>query len=66
MWIVAYMLMVLSYIWFQSKRFWNKCSPVCLGYASKESSIDDMKRTWLNGYIFYFSVDYAVLMLMMF
>ena len=33
-------------------------SPLCLGNISKDLSIDNMKKTSFNGYVFDFSVDY--------
>ena len=33
-------------------------SPLCLGNISKDFSIDKMKETGLNGYVYDFSVDY--------
>ena len=33
-------------------------SPLCLGNISKDQSIDNMKRTGINGYAYEFSVDY--------
>ena len=33
-------------------------SPLCLGNMSKELSLDNMKKTGLNGYFYDFSVDY--------
>ena len=33
-------------------------SPLCLGNISKDFSVDDMKKTRLNGYVYNFSVDY--------
>ena len=33
-------------------------TPLCLGNISKEWSVDNMKDTGLNGYVYYFSVDY--------
>ena len=33
-------------------------SPLCLGNISKDWSIDNMKKTWFNGYVYDFSVDY--------
>ena len=33
-------------------------SPLCLGNISKDWSIDNMKRTGFNGYVYDFSVDY--------
>ena len=35
-------------------------SPLCLGNVSKDRSIDDMKKTGFNGYVYDFSVDYNV------
>ena len=31
---------------------------LCLGNISKGCSVDNMKKTWLNGYVSDFSVDY--------
>ena len=33
-------------------------SPLCLGKISKDSSVDNMKKTGLNDYLYDFSVDY--------
>ena len=33
-------------------------TPVCLGNISKEFSVDNMKKTGLNGYVYDFTVDY--------
>ena len=33
-------------------------TPLCLGNISKDWSIDDMKKTGFNGYMYDFSVDY--------
>ena len=33
-------------------------TPLCLGNISKDLSVDNMKKTGLNGYIYDFSVDY--------
>ena len=35
-------------------------SPLCLGNISKDYSVDNMKDTGLNGYVYDFSVDYDV------
>ena len=32
--------------------------PSCLGNISKDSSVDNMKKTGLNGYVYDFSFDY--------
>ena len=33
-------------------------TPLCLGNISKDWSLDNMKKTGLNGYVYDFSVDY--------
>ena len=33
-------------------------SPLCLGNISKDWSVDNMKKTGLNGYVYEFIVDY--------
>ena len=33
-------------------------TPLCLGNISKDRSVDNMKKTGFNGYIYDFSVDY--------
>ena len=33
-------------------------TPLCLGNISKDWSVDNMKKTGLNGYVYDFSVDY--------
>ena len=33
-------------------------TPLCLGNISKDWSVDNMKNTGLNGYVYDFSVDY--------
>ena len=32
--------------------------PTCLGNISKDWSVDNMKRTGINGYVYDFSIDY--------
>ena len=34
-------------------------TPLCLGSISKDASVDSMKKTRLNGYVYHFSVDYV-------
>ena len=36
-------------------------SPLCLGNISKDWSIDNMKKTGFNRYVYDFSVDYDVI-----
>ena len=33
-------------------------TPLCLGNISKDWSVDNMKKTGLNGYVYHFSVNY--------
>ena len=33
-------------------------TPLCLGNVSKDWSVDNMKKTGFNGYVYDFSVDY--------
>ena len=33
-------------------------APLCLGNISKDWSVDNMKRTGFNGYVYDFSVEY--------
>ena len=35
--------------------------PICLGNISKGWSVDNMKRTGFNGYVYDFSVDYEAI-----
>ena len=35
--------------------------PLCLGNISKDWSVDHMKRTGFNGYVYDFSVDYEAI-----
>ena len=43
---------------FKAKDCENVSSPLCLGNFSKYAFVDNMKKTGLNGYVHYFSVDY--------
>ena len=43
---------------FKSKGSEIVATPLCLGNISKEFSVDNMKKTGLNGYVYDFSVDY--------
>ena len=36
-------------------------TPLCLGNISKDWWVDNIKKTGLNGYVYGFSVDYAVI-----
>ena len=43
---------------FKAKNSEIVASPLCLGNISKDWSIDNKKKTGLNGYVYDFSVDY--------
>ena len=43
---------------FKAKDSEIKAYPLCLGNNSKYFSVDNMKKTGLNGYVYDFSVDY--------
>ena len=43
---------------FKAKDSEIKSCSLCLGNISKDSSVDNMKKTGLNGYVYDFSVDY--------
>ena len=51
---------------FKAKYSENVTTPLCLGNISKDFSVDNMKKTGLNGYVYDFSVDYDVLQLMIY
>ena len=36
-------------------------TPTCLGNISKDWSVESMKRTWFNGCVYDFSVDYGAI-----
>ena len=36
----------------QRKRFWNGKNPLCLGSIPKYFSVNNMKKTQLNGYVY--------------
>ena len=43
---------------FKAKDFEIVATPLCLGNISKDWSVDNMKKTGFNGYVYDFSVDY--------
>ena len=43
---------------FKAKYSETVATPLCLGNISKDWSVDYMKKTGLNGYVYDFSVDY--------
>ena len=53
---IIYLLMVLKLS--NSKHSNNVSTPLCLGNISKDWSVDNMKKTGFNGYVYDFSVDY--------
>ena len=48
---------------FKAKDFEIKKYPLCLGNISKDFSVNNMKKTGLNGYVYDFSVDYNAIAL---
>ena len=46
---------------FKAKYSKNVATPLCLGNISKEWSVDNTKKSGLNGYVSDFSVDYDVI-----
>ena len=55
--VVVYLLME-QIIKFKAKDSKIVATPICLGNISKDWSVDNMKNTVLNGYVYDFSVDY--------
>ena len=49
---------VTEIIKFKAKDSEIAATPLCLGNISKDWSVDNMKGTGLNGYVYDFSVDY--------
>ena len=43
---------------FQAKYSEIAATPLCLGNISEDFSLDNMKRTGLNGHVYDYSVDY--------
>ena len=43
---------------FNAKDSEIKPAPLCWGNTSKDVSVDNMKKTGLNGYVYDFSADY--------
>ena len=41
-----------------SKRFWKYSKSIIFGNISKDWSVDNIKKTGFNGYVYYFIVDY--------
>ena len=56
--IVIYLLMVQKLLKFKVKNSEIVANPLRLGNISKDFSVDNMKKTRLNGYVYDFSVDY--------
>ena len=49
---------VIYFLMVQVKNSEIVATPLCLGNISKDFSVDNMKKTELNGYVYDFSVDY--------
>ena len=43
---------------FKAKNYKIKPTLLCLGNVSKDFSVDNVKNTWLNRYVYVCSVDY--------
>ena len=43
---------------FKAKDSEIAAAPLCLGNISKNLSAYDMRKTWFNGYVYDFSIDY--------
>ena len=56
--IVIYLLMDTKTIKFKARDSDIAATPLCLGKISKDFSVDNMKKTGFNGYVYDFSVDY--------
>ena len=55
----SYLFVNVSEIYkFKAKDSEIVATPLCLGNISKDWSVDNMKKTGFNGYIYDFSVDY--------
>ena len=48
----------IKIIKFKAKDSEIKATTLCLGNVSEDFSIDNMKKTGIHGYVYYFSVDY--------
>ena len=48
---------LLKDISIQSKRFWNKKDPLCLGNILKDFKANKMKETGLNGHVYQCNLD---------
>ena len=56
--IVIYLLMVLKLLNLKKKDSEIVATPLCLGNILKDWSVDNMKSSGFNGYVYHFSVDY--------
>ena len=58
--VTCYQLNVKEIYKFKAKGSETVAITLCLGNISKDWSVDNMKKTGLNGYVHDFSVDYDV------
>ena len=56
--IVTYLLMALKLLNLNQKNTEIIPYPLCLGNISKDWSVDNLKKTGFNGFVYDFSVDY--------
>ena len=47
-----------EFVKFKAKDSEIVASPLCLGIISKDWSAGNIKKSWLNGYVYEFNVDY--------
>ena len=52
---------MISFVSIESKRFKIKPYPLCLGNTLKDFTINNIKKTGLNGYAYVFSTDYNII-----
>ena len=65
-WLILHYNGANSYIFVNGTEIYNfkaedseiVATPLCLGNISKDWSVDNMKKTGFNGYVYDFSVDY--------
>ena len=55
---VIYFSNGIEIIKFKAKDSEIVATPLCIGNNSKNFSVDNMKKTGLNGYVYGFSIDY--------
>ena len=59
--VVIYLLMVQKLLILKQIILRIVANPTCQGNISKDWSVESMKRTWFNGCVYDFSVDYGAI-----